>query len=167
MPIALTDAQIAKLLAEKRYLTEGFQRRLKLKAKRGHSEAELIVVGEAESDFRLILRKSTFNPFDFSVILSVRLEGSNRLFRLIRYNGKSHEHTNKLEEETFYDFHVHRATERYQAEGMKEDFFAETTDAYATFEQALDKMIIDHFEPLTESVTIDDSQMILFDSGEE
>ena len=73
----------------------------------------------------------------------------------------------QLRRETFYDFHVHRATERYQAEGMKEDFFAETTDDYATFEQALDKMIIDHFEPLAESATIDDNQMILFDSGEE
>ncbi|MDZ7814842.1 MAG: DUF1828 domain-containing protein [Planctomycetota bacterium] len=37
-----------------------------------------------------------------------------------RYNGKSHQHTNKIEGNTFFDFHIHQATERYQEFGERE-----------------------------------------------
>jgi hypothetical protein len=59
------------------------------------------------------------------------------LFRLQRHNGKSHEHTNQIEGNTFYDFHIHLATERYQEIGMREDAFAKPTDGYADFHTAL------------------------------
>ena len=56
----------------------------------------------------------------------MRVPQSNRVFRLRRYNGKSHEHTNPIEKEIFYDFHIHTATERYQVlENKKEDTYAE------------------------------------------
>ena len=55
------------------------------------------------------------------------------LFRLRRYNGKSHEHTNRLEGRTFYEFHIHTATERYQDSGLREDAFAEPTTRLADF----------------------------------
>jgi hypothetical protein len=42
----------------------------------------------------LVLRQSILNPLDFSIILAYRPPKSNQLFRLQRYNGKSHEHTN-------------------------------------------------------------------------
>jgi len=68
---------------------------------------------------------------------------SNQLFRLRRYNGKSHEHTNRLEGVTFYDFHIHIATERYQAVGMREDAYAEPTDRYGDFHAAFSCLIKD------------------------
>lgn len=68
---------------------------------------------------------------------------SNGLFRLRRYNGKSHEHTNHLEGESFYDFHIHSATERYQVIGTREDAFAEPTDRYGDFRAALRCLIQD------------------------
>ena len=48
----------------------------------------------------------SFNPLDFSVILAWLPPQSSTTFRLCRYNGKSHEHTNALEGNRFYDFHV-------------------------------------------------------------
>jgi len=88
--------------------------------------------GVEGSEFRLILRQNTFNALDFSVILAFCPPKSNQLFRLRRYNGKSHEHTNTIEGETFYDFHIHKATSRYQDIGeKKEDAFAEPTDRFA------------------------------------
>lgn len=73
----------------------------------------------------------------------MRVPDSNRLFRLLRYNGKSHEHTNLIERESFYDFHIHRATERYQDRGMREDGYAVRTDQYANFSHAIQFMISD------------------------
>jgi hypothetical protein len=49
---------------------------------------------------------------------------------LRRHNGRSHEHTNQIEASTFYDFHIHMATERYQELGMREDAYAEATDRF-------------------------------------
>jgi hypothetical protein len=71
----------------------------------------LDIKGADGGDYRLVLRQSILNPLDFSIILAYRPPKSNQLFRLQRYNGKSHEHTNPIEEETFYNFHIHQATE--------------------------------------------------------
>ena len=105
--------------------------------KRGHLERHMDIAGVATSQFRLIFRQSRENPLDFSIILAVRVPQSSRLFRLRRYNGKSHEHTNHIEGVTFYDFHIHFATERYQETGAREDTFAEPTDRYSDIEGAL------------------------------
>ncbi len=108
-----------------------------MKPKRGHHEGEIDVRGANGTEFRLIQRQSRLNLLDFSVILAYRPAGSMTLFRLRRYNGKSHEHTNSIEKHTFYDFHVHYATERYQLIGASEDSYAEPTDRYADFQGAL------------------------------
>ena len=137
MPDALTDTDIQRLVSEEKMLPSEYEKRLQLKSKRGHKEAELDVVGTNGSEFRLILRQSEFNPLDFSVILAYQMPNSNQLFRLRRYNGKSHEHTNKLEGTTFYDFHIHQATERYQDSGFREDTYAEPTKRFSDVQGAL------------------------------
>ncbi len=140
----LTDREIQARILERKILPSDYLKRLELrKAKRGHSETELNVNGSAGSQFCIILRQSEKNALDFSLILAILPASSTTLFRLRRYNGKSHEHTNKLEHETFYGFHIHQATERYQAAGMDEESFAEPTDRYADLEGAIDCMISD------------------------
>ncbi len=91
----------------------------------------------------MILRQNLINPLDFSVILAVRLPNSNRFFRLRRYNGKSHNHRNRIEGDAFYDFHMHTATERYQELGTREDFYAEPTDRYGDYSGALKCAVAD------------------------
>lgn len=137
MAQVLTNQQIAQLLSEKKLLPVNFQDRIKLKPKRGHKEAELDVTGIDGSQFRVILRQSNVNRLDFSVILAYQIPQTNVFFRLRRYNGKSHEHTNRLEGDRFYDFHIHKATRRYQESGLREDAFAEPTTRYADFDEAL------------------------------
>ena len=83
------------------------------------------------------------NALDFSAILAVHVPQSNRLFRLRRYNGKSHEHTNSIEGDTFYDYHIHIATERYQEIGAHEDAYAEITNRYDDLESARDCLFSD------------------------
>lgn len=63
---------------------------------------------------------------------------SNLLFRIRRYNGKSHEHTNRIEGNSFYDYHIHIATERYQQLGFDEDGYAEISKAYTDIHSAME-----------------------------
>lgn len=143
MALFLTENDIAAMLAESKPLPADWRTRAVLKPKRGHREREFDVKGEIGSQFRVILRQAVRNPLDFSVILGLHVPKTNQVFRLLRCNGKSHEHTNKIEGSTFYDFHVHRATERYQMEGFREDGYAEITDRYSDLEGALDTLLLE------------------------
>ena len=143
MAVTYSDRDIAVLLQERKPLSPDWRNNLRPRPKRGHDERGLEFTGGAGSEFRLICRQSKRNPLDFSVILAVRVPQSNRIFRLRRYNGKSHEHTNCIEGVTFYDFHIHMATERYQQTGAREDSYAKPTDRYGDFRGALYCLIDD------------------------
>lgn len=143
MAAFFTDEDIERLLREPKPLAPDFDRRLKMKPKRGHKGAEMTVSGAAGSEFRVILRQADRNPLDFSVILGVVVPGTYEVFRLRRYNGKSHEHTNRMEGNSFYDFHMHCATERYQAAGPREDAYAQPTDRYSNLDGAVECLLAD------------------------
>jgi hypothetical protein len=143
MAAVFSDEDIERLINEKKPLPSDFRSRIQTRPKSGHKERELDIKGDEGSDFRLIFRQSDFNLLDFSIILAYRPPKSNLLFRLRRYNGKSHEHTNPVEGDTFYDFHIHEATERYQEVGAREDTYAEATELFADFQQAISCMLKD------------------------
>ena len=137
MPVTYLDREIDSLVEERKSAPGDWNNRIRLRLKRGHRERDLDLIGDGGSEFRLVLRRNTVNQLDFSIILAVRVPQSSQLFRLRRYNGKSHEHTNHIEEETFYDFHIHFATERYQSLGTREDAYAVPTDRYVDYHGAL------------------------------
>lgn len=137
MSIRFTEKEIENLLAERKELPADYKNLLLTRPKRGHKERELSIKGGDGSLFRVILRQSNSNPLGFSAIVAFCVPNSNQLFRLCRYNGKNHEHTNTIEKETFYDFHIHMATERYQDIGFREDAYAEKTDRFADFHGAI------------------------------
>lgn len=143
MSVLLSEEDIERLVAERKPLPDNYRASIQVKPKRGHKERQLMLSGKDGDEFLLLLRQSDFNQLDFSAILCYRVADSTQLFRLRRYNGKSHEHTNKLEGYTFYDFHVHYATERYQDSGLREDSFAEPTNRYCDLTGAVSCMIED------------------------
>jgi len=143
MAVQINELQIAQLLTERKFLPENYLTLIQVRPKRGHSERELLVKGENGSEFSLILRQSEFDKLDFSVILAYLVPKTNVLFRLRRYNGKSHEHTNPQEGQKFYAFHIHIATERYQQSGLREDTYAEQTTAYSDLNGAIQCMFND------------------------
>lgn len=148
MPARYSDEEIAEMIQEPKRLPDScysqFHSQIQMYNKRGHKEQELDVKGEHGRQYRLILRQSNLNSLDFSIILALVPHDSSQLFRLCRYNGKSHAHTNQIERVTFYDFHIHKATERYQDLGYREDAFAEPTDRYADFYTALICLLKDY-----------------------
>ena len=141
MAAKYSDAEIAAFVRERKPLPDDYRSNIQLRNRRGHQERELDVKGTNNTEFRLILRQSDFNALDFSIILAMRPVDSSQLFRLRRYNGKSHEHTNQIEGNKLYNFHVHMATERYQELGMREDAYAEASDRFADFHGALQCML--------------------------
>ncbi len=141
MGVAYSDQDIARFLSEPKLLPPNYRSRLKPRPKKGHSERELDVLGDLGTHFRLILRQSDANALDFSVILAVCPPTSPKVFRVRRHNGKSHEHTNAIEGDRFYGFHVHQATQRYQELGYREDTYAEQTDRYGDIWGALSCLI--------------------------
>lgn len=143
MPNVLNDIEIEKLVDEQKLLPDNYQNHLKMKAKRGHKESEIDVHGVNGSEFRVLLRHSSIDSFDFSVILGYLVPKTNVLFRLRRYNGRSHEHSNRLEKEKIYGFHIHQATERYQLSGLREDEYATGTNRYSDIHSAFQCMLSD------------------------
>jgi hypothetical protein len=141
MSIIYTDQEISQLLHERKVLPAEWPTQVRFRDKRGHKEFDLDVSGESGNEFRVILRRNSRNLFNFSVILAVHIPLSTQLFRLRRYNGKSHRHTNPIEGVTFYDYHIHMATERYQGIGSDEDTYAEMTTMYSNYSEAFELML--------------------------
>ena len=143
MTILLTDKEIESMVNEQKSAPPDLMSMGQFKPKRRHKEKHVNVLGASQNAFRIILRQNEINRLDFSIILAVRLPQSNKFFRLRRYNGKSHEHTNHIEKETFFDHHIHFATERYQNSGAREDAYAERTSRYKDIYGALECLITD------------------------
>jgi hypothetical protein len=143
MAVQLSDKEIARLVAEQKELPADWLARIQLRPKRGHKEQELELKGTSGAEFVLIFRQSDFNAMDFSVILGYRIPKSSVVFHLRRYNGKHGEHTNIIEGQTFYGFHIHSATERYQQLGRDAEAFAEPTDRYGDLHGAVRCMVED------------------------
>ena len=143
MAATYSDQDIAQFMMERKPLPEDYRTGMQVQPKRGHKEQELDVQGVSGNKFRLILRQNSFDPLDFSIILAHCPPNTHRLFRLRRYNGRSHEHKNHIEGNTFYDFHIHIATQRYQEFGTREDAYAEPTDRFSDFSSALECLLND------------------------
>ena len=118
----------------------GESRSPRLLTKGRHRQATMFLQGGDGNPFALVVRRHYRESENFSVIVAVRpsppaLEGveiaSSEAFRLCRYNGSSHLHRNLLEGDAFVDFHIHRATERYQqVRRRREDGFAAPTERF-------------------------------------
>ena len=133
----ITDDRIQDFINEKKILSKDFHP--VFKDKLGHKVFEKEVLGEEGNTYKIIIRQSKINPLDFSVIFGIVIEG--QIFRIRRYNGDSHDHTNKIEEELIEGFHIHKATQRYQERGFREEGFAEKSTRYSDWSTALKVML--------------------------
>ena len=125
MDLFLNDNQIDDLIAEEKRTKLVVRDIWNLKTRGVQKENDFTINRLDGSQFKIILRQNALNVLDFSAILGYIPKESNQVFKLRRYNGKSHQHSNRIEKQMFYDFHIHKATERYQSSGMKEESFAE------------------------------------------
>ena len=96
------------------------------------NESGLDLAGERGTPFRVIVRQSRYKANDFSIVLIAILPEIGD-FHLLRYDGGSHSHRNRIEGTRIRRKpHIHMATERYQTDprGLPSDGYAEETDRY-------------------------------------
>jgi hypothetical protein len=139
----LSDEEIKALILEAKAVPRGLMPLGRCSERHQHRRKDYTVECPSGHKFMIALRQSMLNSLDFSVILGYHLPHLFRVFRLCRYNGKSHHHTNTLEKESFYGFHIHMATARYQTAGFKEDHFAAAPSRYFDLESAIECMLVD------------------------
>ena len=97
-----------------------------------------------DGDWQIYLRQNKKNALDFSYGIEFLPKGRNQAFKLRRYNGKSHQHSNKLEKESpFYNFHIHQTTGKYQKSSYNVDHYAVPTDRYTDLRGALKCLLTD------------------------
>ena len=130
MVITYSDEDIQVLLTESKSPLAGTRSQSAPVTKGQHRELSFDFISESSTHFHVILRRHSTKSSDFSAILAVEPAGIRTLFRLRRYNGSSHRHSNRIEGDRITGFHIHMATQRYQERGMKEDGFAIPTDRY-------------------------------------
>lgn len=138
-----TDEEIQSLIAEEKPFRGLIDEMMNFKESDGHKRGSVEIARVDGSLFVIKLRQNLNNVNDFSAIMAFQERGCNKDFKIRRYNGKSHEHSNKLEGDKFYTFHIHMATQRYQDVGRKEESFAEATDRYSDLKGALKCLLKD------------------------
>ena len=143
MAIIFSNKKIEALIEERKVLPNNERGKFKKTAHRGNDEYRLNITGEKGNKFRVIVRMSIFNKLNFSVILGVKVPAPKKFFRLKRYNGDYHLHTNTIEEQEVEGFHIHTATEKYQVNGTREEAYAEPTERYNDVNGALKCLFAD------------------------
>ena len=138
-----TDKEINGFISEEKNFSGTIEEILSFKESDGHKMASADLLRSDESRFVIKLRQNQNDINDFSAIIVFQEKGNNKYFILRRYNGKSHEHTNKLERNKFYGFHIHFATQRYQDAHRKEESYAEETTRYSDIKGALSCLLSD------------------------
>nr|WP_091695257.1 hypothetical protein [Algoriphagus locisalis] len=132
----ITDELIQHLLKTPKRVENPKARK---KTDSGNERVTYIVSDDEGNRFNLYLRQNYKPGMEdaFSCGLSYILP-SGEAFTLVRYNGPSHDHPNKLEKERIgYVPHIHTSSRRYLDETGKADGFAKGTDRFRTQEGAL------------------------------
>ena len=144
MTIQLPDAEIEALIAEVKHLPVKIDELARLQTRGMHRRRDVEVQGVDGHLFRIMVRQSVLNPMNFSVVLAYCPSGSNRVFRLRRYNGPgSPTHRNRLDSQMVHAAHIHMATERYQDGGFDEDAYAEASSRFSDLGGAIRCLLTD------------------------
>lgn len=109
------------------------------KAKDGNERVNYTLKDKEDNRYILYQRQNTHEGMedDFSCGLSLVL-ASGEPFTLVRYNGPSHNHRNKLEKRQLgFVSHIHQAKIEYLEKTGKADGYAEKTNRYTSLEGAL------------------------------
>lgn len=140
----IDDAEITRMITVQKLLPDNWEVRLRMRPRPEWSQKKATLsIPTSVGEFTIIIRESTINSLDFSVILALaRPNGS--LFRLRRYNGlhaPAGGHVNRLERQTIRGYHVHQATLRYQQAGLREDTFAVASTEFTDIASATRLML--------------------------
>src|SRR5579872_4465104 len=137
MPDYIDDTEIARLISVPKPLPDAWEARLRTRLRPDVSQKRAnLEIQTTAGLFTIMIRESTINVLDFSVILAFS-RPNGELFRLRRYNGLHGSHVNHLERQSIKGYHVHMATARYQIAGRSEDAYVIASQGFADIASAL------------------------------
>lgn len=137
----LTDAELQKLIdTPKKMSTKGLKKLLERKEENAYKRSDIELSSEVKHSFYLRIRESLDDPTDYSAILSIKLK-TGETFNLVRCNGSSHNHKNRIEKNNLYGTHIHVATERYIENGYQPEAFAEESAEYNNINEAIEYLM--------------------------
>lgn len=126
----------------------------------GYYRSDAKLFSETDYCFILRTRQSADDPMDFSVILSVETPDGKQ-FNLVRCNGSSHAHRNKIEGTRVRGMHRHIATQRYMDQRGDAEGYAENLEEYNSLEEAIQYML--QFAKITPQGLAESGMPSLFD----
>lgn len=142
-----------------------------MKMDKGHRRNDMKLVScDGKMDFLVFMRINDFFPENFSIGLIANPKDEPWSFLLLRCNGPHGEHTNERfdDEHPHYGFHVHRADAEFLASGQAPERFAEKTEAYASYEEALGHFVrMTNIQNVAQYITINDQLPLNFPQGDQ
>lgn len=133
----LTEAQISAIKQVPKTLTNP---RAREKAQEKYIAREYRAEAEPDLKFSIYTRQNTLVDEDFSTGIIWERPGSP--ITLARYNGSSHVHKNKLEDEMLeFVCHIHHITERYQFDAQQPEGYATSTGVYTSLKGAFELLL--------------------------
>lgn len=136
MKIVHTDDQIDKWMQERKVLPSEWYNSI-------WKHKKLDVWGDDDNTYRIIIRDEYRRKPSFSVVLLIYPFDANQGVRLRRYNSPHGKHINHLDGSVVYQYHIHKATEKYQRNGDSIDHYAEETSRFSDIHGALQCLIED------------------------
>jgi hypothetical protein len=140
---AYSDEEIERLISCPKEISVPPAKSLRLNGADWRNDAKLLAIDGTKGIFSMFMRKNEDFPEDFSIGLIYRPEDGTSEITLLRCNGKhgifnggsgnpSHPH---------FDFHIHKASAKAIASGHAPEKFAEKTEEFASYEQALQRFV--------------------------
>lgn len=132
-----TNSEIKDLIACPKCIVEAPRRTMFLTEGHYRNSLELRSI-DGEHRFHVFMRKNVKFEENFTIGLEyIPGDGSGSIC-LFRCNGPHGEHMNEFESAShFFGYHIHIAKEEYVNSGYKSDKYAEITNRFATFQDAL------------------------------
>lgn len=88
--------------------------------------------------FSVFMRKNERFPENFSIGLNVHPKNEPGSFCVLRYNGPHGDHVSDLlDPHPHFGHHIHKANAENIEEGLSSELYAELTDSYGSYEEAL------------------------------
>jgi len=115
----------------------------KEKTQYNHKQQTILIDSDNRKySFEIFTRQNLDLPNDFSVWLLWKWP--ERAILLCRYNWDHGGHRNKLENEMIGWYHMHQYNKKYKDAWLNDDAYAEATNIYKTFPQALFTLFKDY-----------------------
>jgi hypothetical protein len=133
-----TQADVDQLITCAKEISEAPARELKLEGAHWRNDAKLVASDGTKGSFSMFLRRSEDFPENFSIGLTYSPNDGRPSIMLVRCNGKHGVFNNGSDPaHPHWDYHIHRATERAIEAGFAPEKYAEKTNEFASYEEAL------------------------------